>query len=96
MKCDHKFVDMEDGSRDKFCVRCGNRFAQAFAQIPTPEISVQVNLPDPSKNMMMPMSQMGAIGGSMIKIQDKVIEALHNEILRKNRCETRRHNRLSR
>jgi hypothetical protein len=27
MKCDHKWVDMEDGTNDEFCVKC-SRFAK--------------------------------------------------------------------
>lgn len=39
--CNHKYVDMEDGTRDKFCVRCSNKFKQAAIQIP--EIKVEIN-----------------------------------------------------
>lgn len=31
--CKHKWVDMEDGTRDKFCVRCSHKAKQAVITI---------------------------------------------------------------
>ena len=38
MKCEHKWVDMEDGSLDKFCVRCRKFSMQAQMSIPKSEV----------------------------------------------------------
>lgn len=44
-ECNHKWVDMEDGSRDKFCVRCGNKAKQAMMSMPiTVTISCEPNI----------------------------------------------------
>jgi hypothetical protein len=33
-KCEHKWVDMEDDTLDKFCVRCSKKCRQAVMAIP--------------------------------------------------------------
>lgn len=35
MKCEHKYVDMEDGTLRKFCVRCSKFASQAQLMQPT-------------------------------------------------------------
>lgn len=40
--CDHKWVDMEDGSYDKFCVRCSKKAKQAVMAMPL-NINVNIN-----------------------------------------------------
>jgi hypothetical protein len=32
-KCEHKWIDMEDGSLDKFCVKCSFKAKQNFMSI---------------------------------------------------------------
>jgi hypothetical protein len=76
MKCNHKWVDMEDGSLDKFCLRCSNKAMQAVS------ISVEINLPSPNTFAMAPMRATGFNGPTTLKIEDKVIEHLHNSIMR--------------
>lgn len=49
MKCNHKYVDMEDGTRDKFCVRCGKRAKQGVMYI-KPKIEIQIG--DVNKNVI--------------------------------------------
>ena len=39
-KCNHKWIDMEDGSLDKFCVRCSEKAKQAVMFQPTINISI--------------------------------------------------------
>ena len=34
MKCVHKWIDMEDGSLDKICVKCSKKAKQAVAYMP--------------------------------------------------------------
>lgn len=48
-KCNHKWIDMEDGSLDKFCVRCSKKAMQAVMLKPTINISInndQINVED--------------------------------------------------
>lgn len=47
-KCKHKWVDMEDGTLDKFCVRCSQKARQAVALLPQPEIKVEISVPSVS------------------------------------------------
>lgn len=37
-KCNHKWVDMEDGTLDKFCVRCSQKAKQAV-------MPIEINIP---------------------------------------------------
>jgi len=34
VECKHKWVDMQDGTRDKICLRCGKKAKQAAAYLP--------------------------------------------------------------
>lgn len=47
--CKHKWIDVGDGSRDKLCVRCGKRAAQAVALLPWQDIraNIKLNMPNP-------------------------------------------------
>lgn len=71
VNCNHKYVNLEDGSFDKFCVRCCNRFKQAMADIP--KFETVIKLSDPSM-----------IGvPTTIIFQDGVIEKLAEQISQK-------------
>ena len=59
-KCEHKWIDMEDGSHDKFCVRCSKKAKQAVAYIPLPEIKVDINVIAPNIRT----ARIGRIGGT--------------------------------
>lgn len=44
-KCEHKWIDVDDGSLDKICVICGKRAGQMVAALPltdftTPKVSM--------------------------------------------------------
>lgn len=43
-RCNHKWVDLEDGSLDKFCIRCCLRAKQATAAFPLSESKVEMNV----------------------------------------------------
>lgn len=43
-KCKHKWVDMEDGTFDKFCVRCRKFAMQAQLAMPASELSVETKI----------------------------------------------------
>jgi len=34
MECDHKWIDMEDRSLDRFCVKCSKKVKQKVAYLP--------------------------------------------------------------
>ncbi|AWC29269.1 hypothetical protein [Bacillus cytotoxicus] len=34
MKCQHKWIDMEDGTNDKFCVKCSQKAKQMQITLP--------------------------------------------------------------
>lgn len=38
-QCNHKWVDMEDGSLDKFCVRCSKKAKQAVMDMPLAQVA---------------------------------------------------------
>jgi hypothetical protein len=38
--CNHKWIDMEDGSRDRFCVRCSKKAMQAVISLRAIEVNV--------------------------------------------------------
>lgn len=48
MKCDHKYVDMEDGTMDKFCVRCSKKFKQAAIHMPDIKVDINIEMKDSS------------------------------------------------
>ena len=43
MKCNHKYVNMEDGTRDKFCVRCSKKAKQAALYI-NHEVDIKIDI----------------------------------------------------
>ncbi|AAT59996.1 MULTISPECIES: hypothetical protein [Bacillus cereus group] len=46
MECKHKWVDMEDGTNDKFCVKCSKKLKQMQIILPISlPISVNAALP---------------------------------------------------
>ncbi len=80
-KCEHKWIDMEDGSLDKFCVRCSNKAKQAVAYLP--EVTIEIRMPDPSTCVMEPMSTEGIVfATTKMNIDSRAIEYLNNQILK--------------
>lgn len=49
MKCAHKWVDMEDGTNDRFCVKCSQKAKQMQISLP---ISVPISM-----NSSLPMAR---------------------------------------
>lgn len=46
MECKHKWVDMEDGTKDRFCVKCSHKAKQMQVSLPVSiPISVSASLP---------------------------------------------------
>ncbi|KAB2391063.1 MULTISPECIES: hypothetical protein [Bacillus cereus group] len=46
MKCRHKWIDMEDGTNDKFCVKCSEKVKQMQITLPISlPISINAALP---------------------------------------------------
>lgn len=43
MKCEHESVSMKDGSLDKICLKCGNKFKQGQLII-EPSINININI----------------------------------------------------
>lgn len=48
-KCKHKWVDMEDGTLDKFCVRCSKKAKQAQISYPSVNIGNSMSLKESSE-----------------------------------------------
>jgi DNA-directed RNA polymerase subunit RPC12/RpoP len=56
-KCEHKWIDMEDGTLDKFCVRCSKKAKQAVIEpitIPNVVPNVQPAMEDIFKALSVP------------------------------------------
>lgn len=49
MKCQHKWIDMEDRTNDKFCVKCSEKVKQMQISLP---ISIPINI-----NAALPMAR---------------------------------------
>ncbi|WP_390208879.1 hypothetical protein [Bacillus toyonensis] len=46
MECKHKWVDMEDGTNDRFCVKCSQKAKQMQISLPVSiPISINASLP---------------------------------------------------
>jgi hypothetical protein len=84
MTCKHKYVDMEDGSRDKFCIICSNKFKQAVAALPLSEIKIELNLPHPNSYLMPPTLVSGGNITSKLTFTAEAIELLNN-VIQKNK-----------
>lgn len=52
MKCKHEWIDTEDGSKDKICIRCFKRAKQAVAYYPVAQPIMQPLTPDLAQPML--------------------------------------------
>lgn len=81
--CDHKWVDMEDGSLDKFCVRCSQKAKQAVNYLPTlmndadGAISQSVAKPVLRETVRI---NMGGNLGSVDVYKDKLLEEINKSL----------------
>lgn len=65
-QCDHKWIDMEDGTLDKFCVRCSSKKKQAVMASP---IMVE-SCPIDSKSTVKVFNPVTAISPMGLNIED--------------------------
>lgn len=54
MECKHKWIDMEDGSLDQFCVRCRKFQMQAILNPLTADVAMGNSLPVMRETMEVP------------------------------------------
>lgn len=79
MNCKHKYVNMEDGTRDKFCVRCSKKFKQAAMHI-DPRTEPESQTINPVVNI-----DVGVYGPDAIEeIQRRVIEGINGSLIRQH------------
>lgn len=80
MKCKHKWVDMEDGTLDKFCVRCRKFAMQAQLAMPAKaEATMSTSLPLGREKIEVPFYN----GSEHIRIEvykDDLIKQMNKEI----------------
>lgn len=73
--CIHKWVDMEDGTLDKFCVRCSHKAKQAVASFPHPEVNVEITLS--TKSYLQPLSPFADYVPNKVIISGEAITEIH-------------------
>lgn len=79
-KCNHKWVAMEDGTKDKFCVRCRKFAMQAQMAMPTKsETSVSASQPLGRERIEVPFFN----GSEHIRVEvykDDLIKQMNKEV----------------
>ncbi|MED2793308.1 hypothetical protein P4256_16495 [Bacillus wiedmannii] len=60
MKCKHKWIDMEDGTNDKFCVKCSQKVKQMQIALPI-SISISVSAALPTAREKMTINSCGSL-----------------------------------
>ncbi|MED0939588.1 hypothetical protein P4T37_23105 [Bacillus mobilis] len=60
MKCQHKWVDMEDGTNDKFCVKCNGKFKRMPIALPI-SIPISINAALPMAREKMTINSYGRL-----------------------------------
>lgn len=58
MDCKHKWVDMEDGTNDRFCVKCSQKAKQMQISLPA-SISIRINASLPMAREKMTINSYG-------------------------------------
>ncbi|MDP1458232.1 hypothetical protein [Bacillus wiedmannii] len=60
MKCKHKWIDMEDGTNDKLCVKCSQKVKQMQIALPI-SISISVSAALPMAREKMTINSYGSL-----------------------------------
>jgi hypothetical protein len=78
-KCEHKWVDMENGSRDKFCVRCSNKAKQAVNYLPLMPSIADIGV-QPAILRETVTINMGGHLGSVDVYKDKILDEISKSL----------------
>lgn len=83
VRCKHKWVDLKDGTRDKFCSKCGKKAKQAVAYLPLGANSTS----RPTQPLMHPaqretiMVNTGKLNLGKVEVyKDDILEAISKQL----------------
>ena len=80
MNCEHKYVNMEDGTGDKFCVRCSKKAMQGQLQM-DPRVNPKTTIVEGIRSS--PVSEIKInIKIDAVDVADKMHEKLRQTIIR--------------
>ncbi|MCM3111681.1 hypothetical protein [Lederbergia lenta] len=78
-KCNHKWIDLEDGTLDRFCVKCRKFAMQAMAMPSKIESTLPNGLPTASEKIEVPFYN-GSEHMRMTVYKDDVLKQMSKEL----------------